>query len=84
MTVVEAAASGTPVIAFNGGGFRESVKDGETGILIDDTHETALELAIDRFNQIKWDKERIQEWSRKFSKENFIKGFKAAIKEHKK
>lgn len=82
MTVVEASAAGTPVIAFNGGGFKESVKDGETGILIDDTHETALELAINKFNETKWNKEEIQDWSKKFSKENFVKGFKKAVAEY--
>lgn len=82
MTVVEAEAAGTPVIAFNGGGFKESVKDGETGILIEDTHETALELAIDKFEKTNWDREKIQEWSRKFSKENFIEGFKKAVSEY--
>ena len=39
ITPVEAMASGTPVIAFNGGGFKESVVDGVTGVLINDTKE---------------------------------------------
>ena len=28
---------GTPILAFNGGGYKESVVPGKTGILIDDT-----------------------------------------------
>ena len=35
MTAVEAMASGLPVIAPNEGGYKETVLDGETGILID-------------------------------------------------
>ncbi len=35
MTPVEAMACGKPVVAVNEGGFRETVVDGETGILVD-------------------------------------------------
>lgn len=71
MTVVEAMAAGTPVIAFNGGGFKETVVDGETGILIDDTDVPTLEKAFKRFEEIKWDKEKIQKQAEKFSREIF-------------
>ena len=71
MTVVEAMAAGTPVIAFNGGGFRETVIDGETGILIDATDVATLEKAFKRFNEMKWDKEKLQIQARKFSREKF-------------
>lgn len=71
MTVVEAMAAGTPVIAFNGGGFRETVIDGETGILIDDTDVATLEKAFKRFDQIKWEKEKLQKQAQKFSREKF-------------
>ncbi|PIS15105.1 hypothetical protein COT63_01720 [Candidatus Shapirobacteria bacterium CG09_land_8_20_14_0_10_38_17] len=73
MTVVEAQAAGTPVIAFNGGGFRESVVEGKTGILIDDTSVKTIKKAIDRFNKMKWDKKELQKQSKKFSRERFEK-----------
>jgi glycosyltransferase involved in cell wall biosynthesis len=71
MTVVEAMAAGTPVIAFNGGGFRETVVDGETGVLIDDTDVATLEKAFGRFDEIKWERSKIQKQARKFSREIF-------------
>jgi glycosyltransferase involved in cell wall biosynthesis len=82
MTVVEAQAAGTPVIAFNGGGFRESVIDGETGILIDDTDEKTLGEAVKRFNKIKWDKKKLQTHAKKFSKDRFIRQMKQFIKKY--
>lgn len=82
MTVVEAQAAGTPVIAFNGGGFRETVVDGETGILIDETDVTTLEKAFKRFGQIKWDKEKLQRNARKFSREKFEEGIKKILSEY--
>ncbi len=81
MTVVEAQAAGTPVIAFNGGGYKESVIDGETGILINGTDEKTLEEAISRFSMIRWDREKLRENSRRFSKERFEKDFRGYVKE---
>lgn len=71
MTVVEAQAAGTPVIAFNGGGFRETVIDSKTGILINETSEKAIEDGLTRFNKLKWNGKIIQENAKRFSKERF-------------
>lgn len=79
MTVVEAMAAGTPVIAFDGGGFRETIVDGETGIFIEDTDVKTLEAAFKRFDEIKWDKEKIQKQARKFSREIFEEKIKEEI-----
>jgi glycosyltransferase involved in cell wall biosynthesis len=72
ITVVEAQAAGTPVIAFSGGGFKESIIDGVTGILINETDGKTISEAIRRFEKIKWDKEKLQTQAKKFSKERFI------------
>lgn len=82
MTVVEAQAAGTPVIAFNGGGFKESVIDGKTGILIDATDEKTIEGAIKRFNHHQWEKRILQQNALKFSKESFIKKIKLIISKY--
>lgn len=82
MTVVEAMASGTPVIAFNGGGFRETVIDGETGILIEGTDVATLEKAFKRFDQIKWDKEKLVRQARRFSRERFEEKIRKIVAEY--
>ena len=76
MTVVEAQAAGTPVIAFNGGGFKESVVDGKTGILINARDKKTISDAIKKLEKTRWDKKVLQENARRFSKENFITAFK--------
>jgi glycosyltransferase involved in cell wall biosynthesis len=73
MTPVEAMAAGTPVIAFNGGGFKETVIDGVTGILIDDTNVKTIEKAIKRLKRTRWDKDKLHKQAKKFSKERFKK-----------
>ena len=79
MTVVEAQSFGTPVIAFNGGGFKESVIDGKTGILIDEVSENSIRKAVEKIEKTKWNKLEIIGNSKKFSKENFIKEIKKYI-----
>lgn len=82
MTPVEAMAAGTAVIALDSGGYRETVIDGETGILIKDGEKETIKKAIERFNRIKWDKKKLQEKVKKFSKERFKKEIKDFVERH--
>jgi len=50
LVMVEAAACGTPVIAFAEGSAPEVVQDGETGFVVDDEH--AMAAAIGRLGEI--------------------------------
>ncbi len=50
MTPVEAMASGKPVIAANEGGYKETVINGKTGILIGDINSAKLIHAIEKIN----------------------------------
>jgi glycosyltransferase involved in cell wall biosynthesis len=51
MTVVEAMASGKPVIAPNEGGYKETVINGITGILIDEITPNKLKEAIEKVDK---------------------------------
>ena len=73
MTVVEAQAAGTPVVAFNGGGFKESIISGKTGVFIDEITEESLKMAINKIETTKWDKKVLLDNAKKFSKERFKK-----------
>ena len=79
ITPVEAMACGTPVIAFNGGGFKESVVDGVTGVLINDTSEKTIGKAVRKVLKTKWDKKKLQKQARKFSRERFEREMKKVI-----
>jgi glycosyltransferase involved in cell wall biosynthesis len=79
ITVVEAMASGTPVIAYNGGGFKETVKDKETGILIENTDEETLEKAMKVFNGMKWDRNKLVKQAGKFSRSLFENKIRKAV-----
>jgi len=87
MAPVEAMASGKPVIAANEGGYKETVIDGKTGILIDDIDEDKLingkkkiikELKTKQ-NQEKY-KLACQKRAKEFDTKEFIKKIKQEIK----
>lgn len=71
MTVVESMGYGTPVLAYNGGGYKESVIPGKTGILIDGTDPKSVAEGIKRMEKTKWDRKYIVKWARRFGRERF-------------
>ncbi|MDO8621076.1 MAG: glycosyltransferase [Candidatus Levybacteria bacterium] len=79
ITPVEAMSFGTPVIAFNGGGYKESVLDKKTGLLFDDLSVDGLIKAIKQFNNLEIDPEDCIKQAEKFSKERFKKEIKEFV-----
>ncbi len=81
ITPVEAMACGTPVIAFNGGGYKETVVNGKTGILFDDYSAVGLWQAMKHFNNLNYlsIRKNCFEQAKKFSKERFKKEIKEFV-----
>lgn len=79
MTVVESMTYGTPVLAYNGGGYKETVVPGKTGILIDGTDTKSVKAGIEKMQSTKWNREEIQKWASKFGRERFEKEIKEVI-----
>lgn len=75
LTMVEANACGTPVIAYNGGGAAEIIEDGKNGILFRIQNPDSLNRAIARFEKINWDLPIIRKSSLRFSNEIFKQKF---------
>lgn len=88
MTPVEAMSMGTPVIAYAGGGYTESVIDGKTGIFFHEPTVEGLMSAIKKFEQMssKGRSASGRDWSKacmaqaqKFSKKRFQKALKEFV-----
>jgi glycosyltransferase involved in cell wall biosynthesis len=75
MTPVEAMAAGTPVIAYDGGGYRESVIDGRTGILF----QNDLISAIRKFEKMKFSSKDCIRQANKFGKVRFKRELKTFV-----
>jgi glycosyltransferase involved in cell wall biosynthesis len=81
ITPVESMTAGTPVVAYNGGGYKETVIDGKTGVLFDDYSVEGLIEAIKRFEKAKFSSTALQKHAQKFGKERFKKEIKSFIKD---
>jgi glycosyltransferase involved in cell wall biosynthesis len=68
---VEAQAAGLPVIAYGTGGARETVLDGQTGVLFGEQSAGALAAAIARFEDLDIDFDAPRENARRFGRERF-------------
>jgi glycosyltransferase involved in cell wall biosynthesis len=68
---VESMAAGTPVIAFNSGGVKETVVDGVTGLLIDKFSQESLNRAIADFRTEAFNKDECRKRAKDFSYDNF-------------
>jgi len=81
LTVIEAMASGKPVIAPNEGGYRETIIDGKTGKLIDNINEYKLVEAIKKIGKNPESyKHACLQQAKKFDTKVFIKKIKQEIK----
>ncbi|MGH9403292.1 MAG: glycosyltransferase [Terriglobia bacterium] len=71
IVMVEAQAYGKPVIACAGGGASEIVIDGETGVLFAEQSPEALVEAIRRFEDLRFEAERIRQHALQFDESEF-------------
>jgi glycosyltransferase involved in cell wall biosynthesis len=76
MTMVEAQACGTPVVAANEGGATEAVIDGETGILVDRRDVEGFADAIRSIGGARFDREAIRRHAERFAPEEFDRGIR--------
>ena len=82
MTVVEAQATGVPVIAYKKGGVLDTVIDGKTGILFDSQTKESLIKAVGKINNLYHQSNMFKNCRKnsiKFSKERFKSKFEELV-----
>ncbi len=79
---VEAMMSGTPVIAYGKWGATESVIESETGIFFTPQTPEALNEAIEKFEKMEWNSEKIRTRGMEFSKKIFQEKIQYFIQSH--
>lgn len=72
ITMVEALASGTPVIGLDAGGARDIVRPGVDGVLVADAGIHRLRAAVDEVANMDWDTSHLAARAREFSRERFV------------
>ena len=81
ITPVEAMACGTPVVAFRGGGYAETVTSA-TGVFFEDYSVNGLVGAMERLKKLKLKPADCLNQARKFSKSRFKREIKAFVETH--
>lgn len=82
LTALEAQACGTPVIAYKGGGAKDTVKDGITGLFFVKQEVDSLIDTIERFEQLSFDRTKIRLNAKRFAKNRFKKEFLRLVNKH--
>jgi len=81
ITVIEAMASGRPVIAYRKGGATETVIEGETGIFFENQKAEDIVKAVSSYEAANFNKEKIRAHAEKFGVERFKEEIKNYIEE---
>ncbi|MEK7476880.1 MAG: glycosyltransferase [Candidatus Coatesbacteria bacterium] len=79
ITPVEAAACGTPTIAYMGGGALETVREGITGVLFPEQTVACLRHAVEACEAARFDPATMREHALGFSNERFRGEFEAEV-----
>jgi glycosyltransferase involved in cell wall biosynthesis len=79
ITMVEALAAGTPVIALDRGGARDIVRPEIDGALIEEPSSALLRRAVEKVATRTWDRSALVEQARSFSRDRFVERVLAAL-----
>lgn len=78
---VEAQAFGVPVVAYNDGGFRETVINNKTGILYNNLSVKALKTALYKVQLLNFNSKELYVNAKKYSENKFILNMKSYVHE---
>jgi glycosyltransferase involved in cell wall biosynthesis len=83
ITMAEALACGTPVLAFKRGGAAEIVADGQSGILFEEQSVSSVKKAVQSFESagVAWDATQISLSAERFSRERFRQAMLSLVQE---
>ena len=79
ISMVEALASGTPVLGLDRGGARDIVRPGVDGVLIERPDAGLLREALERLARTAWDPQALAARAREFSRGRFAERFRAHL-----
>ncbi len=80
ITAIEALAAGTPLIALKAGGALDFVVEDQTGIFFEEMSVDSLCGALRRFETQGFDARTLEDYARRFSKQNFLDQIRQELK----
>ena len=83
LTPLEAAAFGTPSLTLHGGGYLDTVVDGETGVFFDRATGADIADAVRTFRTASWNRDRLSNHADCFSEERFAERIRDVVAEER-
>lgn len=80
LSMVEALASGIPVLALNKGGSRDILSNGKFGVMINEATPSQIALGVRDLLSRPFDSQELQEHSLQFSEEQFLRKMSALLR----
>ncbi len=81
ISMAEALAAGTPVLALSRGGSRDIVEDGVSGVMVDDADPESIRAGVTQIAQRDWDSAALAAAAQRFSRERFVADLTAHLAE---
>jgi glycosyltransferase involved in cell wall biosynthesis len=81
IATLEAQACGRPVVALARGGALETVRDGDTGVLVPEATAASMSAALERVATLRLDSGRIRAHAERFSRERHVVEMRQTIDE---
>lgn len=79
LTPIEAGVWGRPSVALRFGGFLDTIDEGVTGMYFDEPEPAAIAAALDRFETMEFDSDKIRRHVEQFTEEVFTEKLHAAV-----
>ena len=79
LTPLEAAAFGVPTVALRGGGYLDTIIEGETGLFFDRPEPVAIAAVLDRASAHPWDAGALRDRADDFSEARFIERIRTIV-----
>lgn len=79
LTPIEAGVWGRPSVALRFGGFLDTIDEGVTGMYFDEPEPPAIAAALDRFETMEFDSDKIRRHVEQFTEEVFTEKLHAAV-----
>ena len=81
LTPLEAGAWGKPAIALRFGGFLDTIHEDVSGLYFDEPTPRSIAAALDRFESMKFDRDKVRGHVEQFSQQSFAEKLHAAVDE---
>jgi len=79
MTVVEAMMLGTPVLAVASGGYKETVVEGETGLLLASSKPEVVAEGFNKMKKMRFDRGVIKKWASQYGRVRFEREIRKVV-----